>query len=233
MVAEALAWIGAAIAIRSSKNAYIDYAFKHATKNDKAKSHYQRSNPKDVHTITNDVDKAISGTQTQAIILTIALVLLAVMVRKTRGASASRWSFVILSVLTQAPLLVVVLGTDLPSAMKAAQFVVGVMSLAAIVLLFVPPSSAYFREIRGTLSNGRPARPRGGLFAPRRPAETSLTKTGVNRKTSAFTSSAASRAQVKLAKSAQNKQRSEAVAKGAELARNRAKAAAKSRRMED
>ena len=234
MVAEALAWIGSAIAFRTNRSGLVDFYFKHNTKNDKAKSHYLRSNPKDVHTVTSDVGKAITATQTQAVILTIVFVMLAVMVRKTRGASASRWVFVIVCVLTSAPFQLLSLGGDAPSAIKVTYFLVGLMAVLGIVLLFLPPSSAYFREIRALLSGGQPARPMGGLFAPRqRPATTSLTKTGVNRKTSAFTSSAASRAQVKLAKATQNKQRTEAVAKGAELARNRAKAASKSRRMED
>src|SRR5690348_1448885 len=105
MIGEMLAWIAAAITIRASRSAYIDYAFKHATKKDK--SHYLRTNAKDVQTVHDDVAKAITGTQTQAIILGLGLILLAFMIRKTRGATASRWSFVLLSVLTQSPLLVV------------------------------------------------------------------------------------------------------------------------------
>jgi hypothetical protein len=108
------------------------------------------------------------------------------------------------------------------------QAIAGFASVAVIVLLFRPDATQFFaaRSPRPAAAAGRPAG-LGGLFRPgppreRKPAPT----TGVR-------STAASRAEARLDKVAKAKSRNdaEAIARGAELARSRAKAA-KSRRSE-
>lgn len=236
LLVEALAWIGAAVVLHVQKTAVTNYFWSNATHKVKGKTvHYQRSNPSDVHSIASQVANSQKGAISQAVILTLALVLLAYMLRRTRGATAARWSVVIVSVLTLAPLgVLAAFGGGTPSGTKIVQVIEGLASIAAIVLLFVPESRQYFTKIREATNAAQPAGGRRGLFAPRLQSASTLPK-DVNPRRSPLTSSAQSRAQVRLQKAADNRQRTEAkaVAKGAALARSRAKAAAKNRRMED
>lgn len=232
LVVEAVAWVGAALALKASTSAYTDYLFKHAYKNSKTKTRYLRSNHSDVKHIADQVSSDQRGLLSQAILGAVILLLLAYFLRRNRGASPARWSVVIISFLMQTPFGVLALSSELPTGFRVGQFVLGAMSIIALVLLFVPQSRAYFREVRDVLTAGMPARPAraggGGLFGrmmqppPPRPVK-------LDKQPAPGSSEPAAKSGV------QDKKRAEAaaVAKGAALARSRAKAASKSRRMED
>lgn len=192
--------------------------------------------------LADQIDKTQSSVLTQGIILALAFLLLAVMLRKPRGASPARWSVVIVSVLTQAPLMLLTASSGLPVGIVVVQFFVGVSSVVAIAVLFLRPSRQYFKDIRESLIDSLPPRePRsGGLFGSRRSTTTTTTTTRTTTTTNAAKAPARAakpQDEVSLTKhatpDAKRKSDAAAVAKGAALARSRAKAAAKSRRSED
>jgi hypothetical protein len=168
-----------------------------------------------------------------AVVLSIAIALLIGVMRSTRSASTSRWGLLIVLVLTQIPLWVIPT-SGWPVFAAASSVLAGVASIAALIAVFLPPSAAYFRACReasvppelrgqprpglGSLLRPRPpggARPGGGTAATR-PARGAV---------AAPTRPSNSRAKAKVRADA------EAVAKGAELARTRAKSG-KTRRPE-
>jgi hypothetical protein len=236
IVGQVLSWFALVVALHVGKAAYTNFLWDHLrkTKPKGAPAHfddrYHRSSSADVHTITKDVNDSVHAYLLNAVLMGIALLLLAYLLRRTRGASPARWSVVVLAVLTQSPFYVVNIGSGLPIGIRLAQSLIGFFALVAIVLLFVPPSRKYFRDCREALggSSTRPGRG-GGLFGPRFPARTTPTSPATKG--------------VDLSKGVDNVQRpgvtekkradAEAIAKGAALARSRAKAASKSRRMED
>jgi hypothetical protein len=148
----------------------------------------------------------------------------------------SRWALLIVMVMTLGPFAVLP-GRGLPVVPQVAGVLSGVACIAAIVLLFLPESRAYFKAISAlrAAATGRaaaPSRGLGSLFAPRPAAARKPPPS------SGLRSSAASRANARVTKGgtaagARAKIRSDeaAVARGAALARSRAKAS-KSRRTE-
>lgn len=243
LVLEAAAWVGAALALKASTTAYTNYYFAHATKNDKAKSHYSRSNAADVKAVADHVSSDQRGLLSQAILGAVILLLLAYLLRRTRGASPARWSVVIISVLMQTPFGVIAVTSKLPAGFRIGEFVLGVLSIVAIVLLFVPQSRAYFREVRASITASMPARPGGrgggGLFGrmmqppPPRTAETKPARRGATGGVDLAKKDVDQPTPAKPAVQEKKRADAAAVAKGAAMARNRAKAAGKSRRMED
>jgi hypothetical protein len=127
-----------------------------------------------------------------------------------------------------------VLGSDLPGPFKVSVFVSALAMLAAAALCQLRPSVEYFALSRPTHATGVQRR---GLFAPRTPP---ARPGGPNapagrRPKSVLTTSAADRGEAYLQKQRSKKRstaNSDAVARGAELARQRAKAS-KSRRSGD
>jgi cytochrome c oxidase subunit IV len=176
--------------------------------------------------VTSQLHSFRTTTIIQGLLFLGVLALLAYMVRRPRSASGARWATLIVLVLTRAPLNVIP-QSGLPAAYQAATVVVGIASLATLVLLFLPSSAAYFRACRAaTMPPGRQPRPGlGGLFGPRRPPAQTPTRAPAQTTPATATAKAPSRAKAKVRHDA------EAIAHGADLARTRAKAN-KSRRSE-
>lgn len=124
------------------------------------------------------------------------------------------------------------IASDIPAAYKLPAFVSSIALIAAVLLTNLRPSIVYFAANRPVPPAGRarPERQRRGLFAPPPPRDTARTSgsRGATKKPPAATRPAGNPDRAK------SKQRANtaAVAKGADAARARAKAAAKSRRTE-
>jgi hypothetical protein len=169
----------------------------------------------------------------QGLVIAAALLLLAFSLRRVSTASVTRWALIVVMVMTGGPLAVNPVH-GLPIVPQVASVLAGVASIVAIALLFVPESRKYFKAVIAfrMAATGRQPRARGSLFAPRPQGQRKPPPA------SGLRSSAASRAQAKVANpGASSGSRSKAraheaaVARGAELARSRAKAS-KSRRSE-
>jgi hypothetical protein len=124
-------------------------------------------------------------------------------------------------------------GGSLPISFRLLAFASAAAMLAAVVLCQLRPSVEHFALSRPTHQAGA----RRGLFAPRTPPRSPVggVAPGAPRKRSPLTSSAADRGEQYVQKQRAKKRsatNAEAVAKGAELARSRAKAS-KSRRTTD
>jgi hypothetical protein len=177
--------------------------------------------------VAHDLAQLRSGALTQGLIIAAALVLLAFALRRTRAASGARWALLAVIVLTSGPLAVMPVH-GWPALPKVAGVLMGVASIAAIVLVLVPQSMNYFRRCRAaSRPAGAPPRPGlAGLFAPRPapprgdvPAPSRRTaRPGVGAQTAEDGNPARAKAKAKVRVDA------EAVAKGADLARARAKA---------
>jgi hypothetical protein len=127
-----------------------------------------------------------------------------------------------------------IVGSDLPGPFKVSVFISALAMLAAAVLCQLRPSVEYFALSKPTHAAGTPRR---GLFAPRTPPSRSGGPTAPpgRRPKTGLTSSAADRGEKYVQKQRAKKRstNADAVARGAELARQRAKAASKSRRSTD
>ncbi|HEY3736427.1 MAG TPA: hypothetical protein VGL26_03215 [Jatrophihabitans sp.] len=198
---------------------------------------------------THDLDQFKHNGITQALIMGAALIVLALLIRGGRMAHNARWLVILILVFTGAPLSFNVSG-DLNAGYNVLGVLVALSAIAVIALIFVKPSREFFSRTRaatgrpgllgprpGAAGRGAGARtsaPRpgglfGGLFGPPR--------TGASSSRGASTSStagepnpAAGRTNAKVRTTTTDA----AIAKGAELARERAKASkAKSRRAPD
>jgi hypothetical protein len=160
-----------------------------------------------------------------AAILTFVLVLLVAAMRRTRSASASRWGVLIFLILLGVPYSIIPTW-GFPFVAQAAGVVSGAAAIVMIVLVFLPPSSRYFRECRDAMTppelRGQPRPGLGSLFKPRQPASggpagarAGATRAAATRPAKTSVSKAKAKAKVRSD--------AEAVAKGAELARTRAK----------
>lgn len=155
-----------------------------------------------------------------------------------RGRHWSRWGIVVFWVLATLSTPYGIFGLFLvrssaPGAYKAFGFAAALLLLVAVVLANLRSSTEYFALTRPA----RTAAPaRRGLFAPRPPAgpQRSGSASATERAKSALTSSAASRGEAYVEKQRAKKRAAanrDSIARGAELARSRAKAS-KSRRIE-
>lgn len=178
----------------------------------------------------------------------ILIILLAVALRRTRSASASRWAVLVIFIYTTMPLSIIP-SHGLPVPVQVVQVINGVSSIIVLALIFLPQQSReYFRSCReANAPEGAPARPGlASLFGPRPPRGGTAdrttgrttggpagraTKPAQTRPDRAGTAPVETAAPGRPAGKARAKVRadSEAVAKGADLARSRAKAS-KSRR---
>jgi hypothetical protein len=179
--------------------------------------------------------------QQGGLIMTLVLVLATSFVAYGvwRGRHWSRWGVLafwavasITGTFAGFPYLLAV-GGNLPGSFKVATFVAAAAMLAAVVLCQLRPSVEHFALSRPTHKG--PAR--RGLFAPRTApgSRAGGPASPAARKKSVLTSSAADRGEQYVQKQRAKKRsatNAEAVAKGAELARSRAKAS-KSRRTTD
>lgn len=210
--------------------------------------------------ITHDLDQLRSNVLLQAIVLALLLGLLGYMLRRQRAASPARWGLIVILVVMRIPFAVVP-SSGLPGVPTAAGVLMGAASIVIIVMLLVPASMQYFRQLReanrptggggGARGSDAPARPglgslfaprqrrAGGLFSPRPPVtgsdEASATsrpgreRTGARQPHTAETEGESSRPRSKPKAKARTDEA--AIARGASIARNRAKAS-KSRRTE-
>jgi hypothetical protein len=187
---------------------------------------------------------AVSQQQRGGLIMTCILVaVIAVLaISAYRGRYWARWATVALWLLATFSQMSVGIGglfapgTHAPVTFKVAAFVASAGFIVALIYVNMRPSTAYFalnKPARPT-STSTPAR-RGGLFAPRpAPAPNRASSAGAAKAKSVLTSTAASRGEAYVQKQRAKKRavaNAESVARGAELARNRAKAS-KSRRIE-
>lgn len=176
-------------------------------------------------------------------LISAVLLLLAYSLRRTRSASGSRWALLVVFVLTYMPFNLLRLSGGAPKVLEIGYIAAGVGSVIAIVyVFFIKRSQLYFRECRlavnPNLANA-PAPGLGSLFtrrgrdqarqqalaAQQAKVASKAATTGAPPTSLTKTNGSATRAKAKV------RADSEAIAKGAELARSRAKAN-KSRRTE-
>lgn len=166
-----------------------------------------------------------------AIVYGVVFLLLAWALRRSRAASITRWMLLVVFFFTAVPFYVRPT-SGLPVPAQIAGVVIGVASIATILLIFIPPTSQrYFKECREANMpeemRGKPRAGLGGLFGPKRPRGTAATAPPTRPAgTPAASRPAAPKAKAKV------RSDTDAVARGAELARARAKAS-KSRRTAD
>jgi hypothetical protein len=190
----------------------------------------------DVKSVGHDVAATQKGLLISVI---VALVVLGFIGYSTyRGRHWSRWgvlglwflaSFTGTLIGIQSALAV---AADIPALYKVPAFLSSIMLIGAVLMTNLRPSVEYFASNRPVVPQGRAraGRPRRGLFAPpppRDPARGAAARQSAKKP-------AATRAATAGTDRSRSKQRANtaAVAKGAELARTRAKAASKSRRTE-
>ena len=188
--------------------------------------------------VAHDLAQLRKGSLLEGLVIVVALIVLGISLRRVRGAGGARWALIILIILTSGPLAVVPV-QGWPALPKIAGVLMGASSIAVIVLLLLPKSMMYFRACKAALRPaGAPARPgMGGLFGPRGAAAQRGMASGraaaqraadaADASSAAQTAEAANPARAKA--KAKVRTDADAVAKGAELARSRAKAS-KSRR---
>lgn len=201
------------------------------------------SSPQDPFDAVHAVYALRQGAFLTAALYGVLLLVLAFGLRRQRGASACRWVVLIILVYTQMPVWVLPV-PGLPVPAQAVRVIAGLLSIAVVLLIFVPPQSRdYFRRCRAAnLPEGAQPRPGfGSLFAPRPPRGAAAGGRGpagrtdqlpATRGASAAGAAAGSAARPAAKARAKVRADSDAVAKGAELARSRAKAS-KSRRTVD
>jgi hypothetical protein len=194
--------------------------------------------------VHHQVSQAQSGALISTVVLVIAMSLLAWTVY--RGRHWSRWgvvAFWFLATFTQTVAglftLLAVGSSSVPLPFRVPAFFSSLFLIIAVILVNMRPSLAYAAASRPPTHAGAPAR--RGLFAPRVPPAGGRTagpaRQGEPRRArTALTSNAASRGAAYVEKQRAKKRatsNAESVARGAELARSRAKAASKSRRVEN
>ncbi len=196
--------------------------------------------PKTNYDPTQDLHNFRQGATVNLLLLAVIAALLIWAMRRPRSASASRWVLLIVMVFMELPLLIIPkfgYPSGLPPLARLGGALAGVFAVATIALVFVPrESQQYFRACRdATLPPGAQRRPGlfgQGLFGPRAPRRGTDTATRPAATRPADTrpapASASTRPAAPRAK-AKGRSDADAVAKGAELARSRAKAS-KSRR---
>lgn len=212
---------------------------KHETLNQiaQAKASARAKTRHDLGSLDHQISQQQSGALIGAVLVLAVVIFLSYGV--LRGRHWSRWAvsgFWVLSSFTSTLVgftYVFAVASSLPGLLKGATFIASVSLIAAVVLVNLRPSTAYFAAHRPVPTPG--AAPRRGLFAPRPPRAPRTPgqspKPGVG---SVLTSSAASRGESYVERQRSKKRaaaNAESVARGAELARSRAKAS-KSRRIE-
>lgn len=217
-LAEAVSWFG-----------FTDEFRKLLVENNDKLSAKDRKVPYTAAQITDDLHKVRIGRLSQAVIVALAAGLLLAALRRTRSAPVARWALIAVMVLTSGPAMLVPRGS-LPTVPAVLLVLIGVASTAAIVLLLVPESARYFKECKAVNNAGRAG---GGLFGSRlapggaaaatRPASRPVARASARPHAAKPAGAAKTKAKARTDEAA--------VAKGAELARSRAKSN-KSRRTE-
>jgi hypothetical protein len=203
---------------------------------DKKKPNYVRDH------LAADLHALRQGTLLMGVVIAIALTLLIFAVRRVRTASGSRWAMLIVMLFTSLPFYIVPI-SGFPTVPKVAGVLVGAAAIAALLLVFLPkPSQQYFRDCRdAALPPELRGQPRPGLFGPRRQrpglagpgGRAAAARATQNTKAASVRTAEAQNHPVGSTKSrAKVRSDADAVARGADLARSRAKAS-KSRRTTD
>lgn len=203
-----------AVAIRAMSSGLTDYYFAHYSK--KGGGKYDRASAADRAEIAKAVHDQQTGAVLGAIVFGLALAALAFSLRRYRSASVARWAIVVLMIFNGGPINVIPV-SGLPAGLNTIRVVVGLAWIAILVLLFVPDSRAYFKACREAALPVGAGGPRPGLrdlFAGRG---------ALTRSTPATPPPPAPERPAGRPK-AKSRADEAAVAKGAELARNRAKA---------
>jgi hypothetical protein len=185
-----------------------------------------KQNAKAKHPAANfDAVKAVHQIRESALVsaavVGAALLLLAWALRRARSASPTRWALLVVFFFTGLPFYILPT-SGLPVGPQVAGVVVGIAAVAAIALIFIPRASVtYFKQCReASMPADRRGQPRpglGSLFKPRPPREQPPAPSPA-RKADPVSRPSAAKAKAKV------RTDSEAIAKGAELARSRAKA---------
>jgi hypothetical protein len=241
-----VAWASIAVAIGAVLNVFRSMTFggdTTALANTLIKNNAKAKKPKSPYGMEqalHDLDKLKHNGIVQALIMGAALIVLAVLLRGGRMAHNARWLVVLILIFTGAPMAITSLTSDLRPIYNVLSVLVSITAIAAIALIFVAPSRAFFAATKaatgrpglfgpktgapaGGAQGPRPGGLLGGLFGPPRDSSpTAKVSTG-----SDDDNPSAGRSTAKV-RAASN---DAAVAKGADLARERAKASkAKSRR---
>jgi hypothetical protein len=186
--------------------------------------------PKSPYGVTQasaDLTNIRKGQLIQAGVVGLALAFLGYALTRARSASAGRWGLVIVLVLTGQGLIPI---KGLPGLANTFRGFALIAAVTVIGLMFVKSSRAYFQACRAAVTGNDPtARPVGfrGLFTNGMPAKNApapATAPAESGEESSRPAGSKSRAKKSSDQAA--------VARGAELARTRAKAASKSRRTE-
>jgi hypothetical protein len=195
----------------------------------------------------NQISQQQSGALIGTVIVVLALAVLGYAVY--RGRHWARWGVVAFWLLASFTGTVVGIGTvlsvgaSIPAAFKVPGFLAGAFMILAVVLVNLRSSTSFFALSKPVAAAGAPAR--RGLFAPRTPPAggraggrgASAVRPGAGRTNAAspLKSNAASRGEAYVERQRSKKRaaaNADSVARGAELARSRAKAS-KSRRIEN
>lgn len=194
----------------------------------------------------SELHSAVDSTLTSSLVSTLVLMLaLGIAARGVlRGRYWSRWTVIALWVLatftgTFASFTYLIgVASDEPLAFKISSFVSAAALIVAVVLVSLRPTAEYFALTRPPRPDGAAPARRGGLFGPRpprqaasapRPARGHKPTTSGNRTKPATATTAPATAETVERSRSKQRATTESVAKGAELARARAKAS-KSRR---
>jgi len=227
MAGLALTVVGAvlrAYAIHSASDKTLGVVLKHSNKHGKKpKSHYipgDKTFDKDLHTLHTAYTPL-------AVVAALIAALLILGLRTPRYASATRWFVIVLMLYPTGSLFGALSPYGFPGLAQAAGVLISVGAIGAIVANFLPPSAAYFaacREATTSPERRAAAAQRPKLFGPR-PALGSPRQAPARPAARTAAPPAASSGKAK----AKARNDADAVARGAELARSRARAS-KSRR---
>lgn len=168
-----------------------------------------------------------------SVVVSLALLVLAFAVY--RGKYWARWTTLglwVMATLTTTLVgiqsITIIVSPDVGASFKVPAFVASLAFVLAVVLVNMRPCTEYFKLNKPVVAAG--ATPRRGLFAPRPAAQSAKPARGTT--TRAVAAGVKTDTKAPAADRSRSKQRSsaESAAKGADLARARAKAASKSRR---
>lgn len=165
-------WAVIANVVLSIVNSVMLWGFQGYLREQLLKSNAKAKKPKDytsvpdgVNRLHHDLHSGLMVGLVQIAIFGFLLVLLAINFR--RGKGWARWAvMLVLIIVVQAPFRLLSLGGSGPVLLHVMSALIGITSIAAIVLLVVPESSAYFAKVRGVTAADRPTSIRD-LFTPR------------------------------------------------------------------
>lgn len=180
------------------------------------------------------IDDQVASFPTQQLVSGIVVLLAVSLIAWSvwRGRYWARWAVIglwVLCSLTNTPASfnsVFAIGESLPIGFKVPLALSGLALLVAVVMVMLPASGRYFARSKPVPAAGAPAR--RGLFAPRTPPPPRARAATTRPEAAVAANDPATPPRARTKKRADT----QSVAKGAELARTRAKAAGKSRRTE-